>query len=193
MTEMCRREAITGVILAGGLGRRMGGVDKGLQLLAGKPLARHVFERLAPQVGAVLINANRHAADYAAFGCPVIADRLGDFAGPLAGLHAALYAVATPFVVTVPCDSPDLPPDLVARLHAGLRASGAPLAIARAGERIHPVFALCRREVLAPLTDYLQTGGHRVAAWCAAQGACEVAFDDCPEAFRNINTLAELA
>lgn len=135
---------ITGIILAGGLGRRMGGVDKGLQLLDGRPLVRHVAERLAPQVDQLLINANRSQADYAALGYPVLADEIPDFAGPLAGLHAALSAATTAWVVTVPCDSPYLPLDLVSRLQAGLQSSAAGLAVAHVEGRLHPVFCLCR-------------------------------------------------
>jgi molybdopterin-guanine dinucleotide biosynthesis protein A len=127
------RQDITGVILAGGEGRRLGGVDKGLQELRGRPMVQWVLERLAPQVDTVLISANRNLQRYAAFGCPVLPDRIPDFAGPLAGLHAALTQAATPLVATVPCDSPFLPADLVARLHAALMADQAELAVARAG------------------------------------------------------------
>lgn len=186
-------EAITGVILAGGLGRRMGGVDKGLQLLAGRPLVRHVIDRLAPQVDAMLINANRSQAEYGALGYPVLADEIPDFAGPLAGLHAALSAARTPLVLTVPCDSPYLPPDLVVRLYAGLVAAGADLAIVRADGRLHPVFCLARMHLRGPLAAYLAQGGRRVAGWCSEMGACEVDFDDQPLAFRNFNTLDDLS
>jgi molybdopterin-guanine dinucleotide biosynthesis protein A len=186
------RQAITGVILAGGLGRRMGGVDKGLQLLDGRPLVRHVAERLAPQVDRLLINANRSQADYAALGYPLLADEIPDFAGPLAGLHAALSAASTPLVATVPCDSPFLPPDLISRLHAGLLASGKGLAIARVDGRLHPVFCLCRTALREPLAAYLRQGGRRVAEWCGDMAAEIVDFDDQPLAFRNFNTLQDL-
>jgi len=186
------RMAITGVILAGGLGRRMGGVDKGLQLLDGKPLVRHVAERLAPQVGALAINANRSTADYAALGYSVLPDEVPDFAGPLAGLHAALGATATSLVLSVPCDSPYLPLDLAHRLHAGLWAGGADLAIARAGGRLHPVFCLCRTTLKDALAAYLAAGGRRVAQWCGDMGAAIVDFDDQPSAFDNFNTLQDL-
>ena len=186
-------QKITGVILAGGLGRRMGGVDKGLQLLAGRPLAAHVAERLAPQVGSLLINANRSQADYAALGYPVLADEIPDFAGPLAGLHAALSAATTAWVVTVPCDSPYLPEDLVCRLQAAMLATGANLAIASCEGRLHPVFCLCRKSLQEQLAIYLNEGGRRVAQWCAAMGAVEVDFDDQPAAFRNFNTLDDLS
>ena len=126
---------ITGVILAGGRGSRMGGVDKGLQDLQGRPLVQWVLERLAPQVDSVLINANRNLPRYAGFGCPVLPDLIPDFAGPLAGLQAALAGAATPLVATVSCDSPLLPADLVRRLQEALAAADADLTVARAGNR----------------------------------------------------------
>jgi molybdopterin-guanine dinucleotide biosynthesis protein A len=183
---------ITGVILAGGLGTRMGGVDKGLQLHDGKALVKHVIDRLAPQVDHLMINANRNEAAYANFGYPVFADQITGFAGPLAGLHAALTATGTPLVLTAPCDSPGLPLDLVSRLHSALLAAKADLAIARAGGRLHPVFCLCRRSLLAQLEAYLLDGGRKVAAWCAEMGAIEVDFSDQSEAFGNFNTLDDL-
>jgi molybdopterin-guanine dinucleotide biosynthesis protein A len=184
---------VAGVILAGGLGRRMGGVDKGLQLLRGRPMVQWVLERLTPQVDEVLINANRHAEDYSAFGCPVIGDRIAGFAGPLAGLHAALSATALPFVATVPCDSPFLPADLVARLARALLEGEADLATARALGQAHPVFCLCRRSVLPRLTAFLEGGGRKVEAWHGTLAKAEVDFDDQAEAFSNINTPEELA
>jgi len=190
--NMSRRD-ITGVILAGGLARRMGGVDKGLQLLAGRPLVAHVAERLAPQVGALLINANRSHVEYAALGYPLLADEIPDFAGPLAGLHAALVASTTPLVVTVPCDSPYLPLDLVGRLHVALLQKGADLAIARAAGRVHPVFCLCRTSLAPQLASFLGGGGCRVMQWCGEMGGVEVDFDDQPAAFSNFNTLDDLA
>lgn len=187
------KAAITGVILAGGLARRMGGVDKGLQVLAGRPLVAHVIERLAPQVGGLLINANRSHAEYGALGYALLADRIPDFAGPLAGLHAALVAATTPLVVTVPCDSPYLPRDLVARLHAAMLDQRADLAIARAAGRVHPVFCLSRTALAPQLDIFLRQGGRRVMEWCAGAGGVEVDFDDQPGAFRNFNTLDDLA
>lgn len=186
-------EAITGVILAGGLGRRMGGVDKGMQLLAGRSLVSHVAERLAPQVDCLLINANRSQAQYAALGYRVLVDQIPDFAGPLAGLHAALSAAETPWVATAPCDSPYLPLDLVSRLAAGLGSSGADLAVASVAGRLHPVFCLCRISLRDPLAAYLRQGGRRVAQWCDDMGAHRVDFDDQPLAFRNFNTLDDLS
>lgn len=189
-------EKITGVILAGGRGQRMGGVDKGLQLLHGRPLVAWVLERLAPQVDAVLINANRNGERYAAFGYPVVPDQVADFAGPLAGLHAALAAARTPWVVTVPCDSPHPPADLVARLAAALqddRSGKAELAVARTAERLQPVFCLARRSLLPRLEAYLASGGRRPGEWFASLAVREVSFDDEAAAFGNINTLEQLS
>ncbi len=184
--------SVTGLVLAGGKGRRMGGVDKGLVSLHGRPLVQHVIERLRPQVATLLINANQNTERYAAFGHPVVADDVAGFAGPLAGLQAGLARAQTPLLVTAPCDSPFLPLDLVQRLLTGLEAAQAQLAVARTGDQPHPVFALCRREVLAGLTAFLAAGGRKIDAWYAALKVVEVPFDDCADAFSNINTLEEL-
>jgi molybdopterin-guanine dinucleotide biosynthesis protein A len=184
---------ITGVILAGGLGTRMGGIDKGLQRHDGKALVAHVAARLAPPVARLLINANRSETAYAAFGYPLVADRIKGFAGPLAGLHAAFSAADTPLVVTAPCDSLGLPLDLVARMHRAMVVSQANLAIAKAAGRLHPVFCLCHRSLLAQLEAYLEVGGRKVRAWYAAMGAIEVDFSDQSKAFANFNTLDDLA
>ncbi len=183
---------ISGVVLAGGLGRRMGNVDKGQQMFLGRPLAAWVADRLAPQVDELLINANRNEAAYAALGFPVIADRLPGFAGPLAGLHAALAHARHPLVATAPCDSPFLPTDLVARLAAALHKSGATIAFARCNGRSHPVFCLCRRVVLPALEQTILNGELRFERWIRAQHHVDVDFDDQPEAFANINTAEEL-
>ena len=187
-----RPEKITGVILAGGLGRRMGGVNKGLQLLNGKTLALHVAERLAPQIDELLINVNQNIEQYAAFGYRIVADQIPDFAGPLAGLHAALSTAAHPLVATAPCDSPFLPADLVFRLFSALTATDADLAVARTFEQPHPVFCLCKRDVLPHLTEFLAGGGRKFDRWYATLNVVEVAFDDEAEAFENINTREEL-
>lgn len=186
------REQITGVILAGGQGRRMGGVDKGLQDLQGRPLVQWVLARLAPQVGTVLISANRNLERYAALGCAVLPDRIPDFAGPLAGIHAALAQADTPLVATVPCDSPFLPADLVARLHAALVSDKAELAVARSGDRVQRAFCLARRELLPQLETFLVSGGRKIGLWHDSVKTVEVAFDEEAEAFGNINTLEEL-
>ena len=168
----------------------MGGVDKGLQPLRGKPMVAWVLERLAPQVSEVIINANQNLEAYAAFGHRVVPDAIGGFAGPLAGLHAGLAAVTHEIAVTVPCDSPFLPADLVARLRAALGAND--LAVAKTGEQPHPVFSLVRRSVHAHLGAFLAGGGRKIDAWYASLKVVEVPFDDEAEAFRNINTREEL-
>ena len=137
----------------------MGTVDKGLVVLDGRPMVSHVLQRLAPQVDEILINANQHHDDYAAFGHRVVPDAIGGFAGPLAGLHVGLAQAAHALVVTVPCDSPFLPLDLVARLRTALDANAAVLAVARTFDQPHPVFALVRRQVLPHLTHFLESGG----------------------------------
>ncbi|HLX29806.1 MAG TPA: molybdenum cofactor guanylyltransferase MobA [Casimicrobiaceae bacterium] len=190
---MIARADITGVVLAGGQGRRMGNVDKGFVELAGRPLVAHVIDRLAPQVGTIVVNANRNAERYAQFGYPVVADAIAGFAGPLAGLHAGLSAAKTPFVVTCPCDSPFLPHDLVERLAKTFESNDLDIAVARTHDQPHPVFALVRRSVLRHLARFLEDGGRKIDAWYASLPLAEVAFDDEEDAFRNINTQAELA
>ncbi len=184
---------ITGVILAGGQGSRMGGIDKGLQAFRGKPMVQHAIERLAPQVDELLINANRNAEAYAGFGHRVVADEVEGFAGPLAGFERGLAHARGALVMTVPCDSPFLPADLVARLAAALDAHDAELAVAKTGRQAHPVFSLMRRSVHASLVEFLGRGERKIDRWYAALAVVEVAFDDEPDAFLNINTLDELA
>ncbi len=184
---------VSGIVLAGGQGRRMGGVDKGLQALRGRPMIAAVLERLAPQVDEVLINANQNLEAYARFGYRVVTDEVGGFAGPLAGLASGMKLASRALVVTVPCDSPFLPTDLVARLHAELDAKRADLAVAKTGAQAHPVFALARRRLLANLESFLAAGGRKIDAWYAPLDVVEVPFDDQPDAFSNINTRDELA
>ena len=186
-------EGVTGVILAGGLGRRMGGVDKGLQTLDGRPMVAWVVERLRPQVSELIINANQNAERYAALGHAVVADRIPGFAGPLAGLHAGLSLAKHDLVATAPCDSPFLPADLVERLRGALDSQGADLAVAKTFEQAHPVFCLCRRALLPDLTDFLAGGGRKIDLWYSRLASIEVSFDDQAEAFSNINTADELA
>jgi molybdopterin-guanine dinucleotide biosynthesis protein A len=195
---------ITGVVLAGGRGARMGGIDKGLQDFNGTPLALNALRRLAPQVNEVVINANRNLEAYRAFGVPVFADDApDDYAGPLAGFLAALTHCKTPWLATVPCDSPMFPEDLVQRLANGLQASAAvgaesDIAVAAAPEdgtlRLQPVFCLMRVTLRDSLAQFLSEGGHKVGAWLAQQKTLRVAFDaqDHARAFANVNTLDEL-
>lgn len=182
---------ITGLVLAGGQGRRMGGVDKGLQVFRGQPLAAHAIACLAPQVAHLIVSANRNLNAYAAFGHPVVGDSVAGFAGPLAGLHAGLAACGDDKLVTVPCDSPHFPLDFVARLDAALEATAADIALPRAGGRLQPAFLLCRRALLADLAAYLAGGGRRMQEWIGRHAHVAVDFADAAD-FANINTLAEL-
>jgi molybdopterin-guanine dinucleotide biosynthesis protein A len=170
----------------------MGTVDKGLRELRGKAMVAWVVERFAPQVDEVFINANQNLEVYARFGYRVIPDEIGGFAGPLAGLQRGLSEASHPLIATSPCDTPFLPVDVVARLHAALAANSAQLAVARTGDQPHPVFCVCRRDVLPHLTAFLQQGGRKIDAWYATLKVVEVAFDDQPDAFSNINTPDEL-
>ncbi|HSN39476.1 MAG TPA: molybdenum cofactor guanylyltransferase MobA [Burkholderiales bacterium] len=189
---MTRAEAITGVILAGGQGRRMGGVDKGLKLLQGRPMVQWVIERFSPQVDELLINANQNLDIYSRFGHRVVSDEIGGFAGPLAGLQRGLAEARHGLVATVPCDSPFLPRDLIARLYSAMRRDEAEVAVAKTGDQPHPVFCLCRKEVLPGLAGFLAGGGRKIDAWYATLKVTEVPFDDETAAFSNINTEAEL-
>lgn len=188
-------QQVTGLILAGGRGTRMGTVDKGLQTFRGAPMAMHVMLRLSPQVGSLMINANQNLAPYEAFGVPVWPDQLQGFAGPLAGMQTGLAHCETEYLVTAPCDSPFLPEDLVQRLGAALEAQEADLAVAVTGEgenrQAHPVFCLMRASLQPHLVDFLQSGGRKIDAWYASLNVVEVPFPD-EDAFRNINTVDEL-
>jgi molybdenum cofactor guanylyltransferase len=187
---------ITGLILAGGRGSRMGGVDKGLQDHLGVPLALHALRRLAPQVGRLLINANRNLAAYAAMGAPVWPDEIADFAGPLAGMLAGLAHCETPYLVTVPCDTPNFPHDLVASLARGLIDADAEMAMAFTSEdgelRRQPVFSLMKTSVRTALAAYVAAGQGNVGFWASQQRCARVVFED-GSAFFNANTPAELA
>jgi molybdopterin-guanine dinucleotide biosynthesis protein A len=182
------RHDITGLVLAGGRGTRMGGADKGLQRHRGQPLAASALARLAPQVGTLLVSANRQWDDYAALGVPVVADSVPDQPGPLAGLLAGLEHMQTEWLAAVPCDVPEFPLDLVERLAAAVGT--VQLAVAFA-QRRHPVFCLLHRSLRAALARDLAAGQRRVNDWTMAQGAVQVRFDD-EAAFANLNTLAQL-
>ncbi|ODV13464.1 MAG: molybdenum cofactor guanylyltransferase MobA [Rubrivivax sp. SCN 70-15] len=192
---MIDRNDITGLVLAGGRGSRMGGVDKGLQNHRGLPLALHALLRLQPQVGHAMINANRNLAAYDSMGVPVWPDPLADYPGPLAGLLAGLEHCQTPYLVTVPCDTPDFPPDLVERLAAALAARDAEIAMAATIEngarQVQPVFCLLRSTLLESLVAYLHAGERKIDRWTAQHRCTEVLFDDAT-AFFNANTMAEL-
>jgi molybdopterin-guanine dinucleotide biosynthesis protein A len=184
---------ITGVVLAGGRGRRMGQVDKGLQLLNGLPLVQRVLERFAPQVSEVVISANQNIERYQALGFATVADQFAGFAGPLAGLHAAMSQAKFPLIASVPCDTPFLPVNLVARLFVAINEAQADVAVARTFAQAQPVFCLCRCSLLPHLTGFLEQGGRKFDAWYATLNVVEVAFDDAADQFANINTRDELS
>jgi molybdenum cofactor guanylyltransferase len=192
---MIDRNDITGLVLAGGRGSRMGGVDKGLQNHRGLPLALHALLRLQPQVGHAMINANRNLAAYDSMGVPVWPDPLADYPGPLAGLLAGLEHCTTPYLVTVPCDTPNFPLDLVERLAAAAQEQDAELAMAATVEngarQVQPVFCLLRSTLLESLVAYLHAGERKIDRWTARHRCAEVVFDD-TAAFFNANTMAEL-
>jgi molybdopterin-guanine dinucleotide biosynthesis protein A len=187
------RGDITGLVLAGGRGSRMGGVDKGLQPLNGMPLVQHALQRLAPQVGPLMVNANRHLDLYAGFGAPVWPDEPADYAGPLAGFLAGLAHCETPWLATVPCDTPRFPLDLVARLAAGLGGAALAVATTREGGTLQrqPVFCLMSRALKQDLEAFIAEGGRKIEHWLARHGCVDVPFDDA-SAFFNANTADEL-
>ena len=205
---MIRLTDITAIILAGGRGSRMGGVDKGLQSFNGTPLALHTLLRLQMQIGGplaqVMINANRNLAAYEAFGAAVWPDVLADYAGPLAGFLTGLERCETPYLVTAPCDTPLFPLDLVERLATAIASSGADIAMVAAPEadtqghttlRPQPVFCLMKSELLESLVDFTHKGGRKIDPWTALHQTVLVPFKlatDDPRAFFNANTLAEL-
>lgn len=182
------RNDITAVILAGGKARRMNGQDKGLITLHGRPMVDYIIHALQPQVGSILVNANRNTEQYAAFGLPVIADMLGDFFGPLVGMASGMDATATSFIVTAPCDSPIIPDNLVEILYRALQENRADISVAHDGERMQPVFALLRRSLLASLLDYLNEGGRKIDTWFGQQPLALADFSDSPDTFLNLNT-----
>ncbi|MGO1426498.1 MAG: molybdenum cofactor guanylyltransferase MobA [Halomonas sp.] len=189
---------LTGMILAGGEGRRMGGRDKGLEPFAGLPLVGHVVKRLEGQVAELLINANRNADTYQFFADRVIADLVMDgaeegFKGPLMGIYSGLRAAKTPWLLVVPCDSPALPDDLVARMVAGIASESGDcdIAVAFDGERLHPVVALLRTSLADDLAATLAEGERKIDRWYARHAWRRVDMSDCPEAFANLNTEEE--
>ena len=188
-------EDITGLILAGGRATRMGGVDKGLQNHQGMPLALHALLRLQPQVGHLLINANRNLAAYEALGVPVWPDPLADYPGPLAGWLAGLEHCDTPYLLTVPCDTPGFPTDLAARLSAALAEQNADIAMAATLEdgrvQVQPVFCLLKTGLLESLVAYLHSGQRKIDRWTAQHRCATVVFED-TRAFFNANTADEL-
>lgn len=183
---------VTAVILAGGRARRMDGHDKGLIKLHRRPLIDYTLAALQGQVDSILINANRNLKRYARSGYPVIPDHRGGFHGPLAGMASALAEIHTRYLVTVPCDCPALPRDLVPRLLQARAQNAAELAVAHDGERLQPVFALLDRTLLPSLERFLDAGGHKIDQWYAQHRMAIADFSDQPEAFVNVNTPEEL-
>jgi molybdenum cofactor guanylyltransferase len=183
---------ICGVILAGGRASRMGGEDKGLLEFAGRPLIEYVLERLQPQVDNILINANRNTQRYAAY-APVAVDTIDGFAGPLAGMLAAMESVDSRYIMTVPCDGPYLPADLVARMSSAMDKHGATIAVAHDGKRLQPVYALIDTALHDSLRAYLEDGERKIDLWYAQHHPVEVDFSDRAELFININRPEELS
>ena len=182
------QQQVSAVILAGGMGRRMGGQDKGQLELNGRPLIEYVLETIQPQVKTILINANRHQAEYARYGYPVVPDLLQGYQGPLAGFAAGMRAATTPYVVTLPCDGPFSPPDLVARLAAALEKGHADIAVAHDGERLQPVYALLPTSLSPSLESFLAAGERKIDLWYTQHKMVRVDFSDVAKTFRNINT-----
>ena len=188
MTSAIPCNDITAVILAGGKARRMDGQDKGLITLHGRPMVDYIIRALQPQAGHILINANRNAEQYAAFGLPVIADMLGDYFGPLVGMASGMNATDTTFIVTVPCDSPFIPDNLVEMLYRALAENEADISVAHDGERMQPVFALLRCSLLPGLLAYLDEGGRKIDTWYGQQRLALADFSGSPDTFLNLNT-----
>lgn len=184
------RQDITAVILAGGEARRMHGKDKGLIMLGDEPMVKYILGIMQPQVGHILINANRNIDDYAQYQYPVISDSLGGFCGPLAGIATAMAHTETDYLVSTPCDSPFIPKDLVQRLAKNIGDNE--IAVAHSGERMQPVFSLLQTSLLDSLQDYLNAGERKIDRWFNIHSYTEVDFSDHPQAFININTPTEL-
>ena len=179
---------ITAVVLAGGQGRRMGGQDKGLIEINGKALVAILVDQLKQQISSILINANRNLERYQAMGYPVVSDQLSDYQGPLAGFACAMTAVDTDFILTLPCDGPSLATDYVARFIASQEQTGAPICVADDGERLQPVHALIKIDLLSSLNAFLDSGDRKIDRWYAMHDFVQTDFSDCADMFRNINT-----
>ncbi len=188
---MNRRSEITAVVLAGGMGRRMGGQDKGLVEFDGRPLVAHVIDAIAPQAGRLLINANRNPEVYGRFGHPVIADDIEGYQGPLAGILTAMKRADSPFLLVVPCDAPRLPDNLAEKLLAGLEQQAAEIAVAHDGKRLQPVHALLSTTLADDLEAFLAAGERKIDRWYGRHAMAVVDFSGQPETFVNVNTFDE--
>lgn len=184
------KNQITAVILAGGKGSRLGGQDKGLVIYQNKPLIQHVLDKIEPQVGHIIINANRNQDDYAKFSYPVISDELSDFQGPLAGFLTGMRTCKTDYILTLPCDGPDLPDDLVSRLVNELEDTTADnnIVVAHDGKRLQPVHALIPTSLIESLESFLANGDRKIDLWYAEHSMATADFSDKPDVFFNINT-----
>jgi len=183
---------ITGIILAGGQARRMGGQDKGLIELARKPMIEYVLNAIKPQVDDIIINANRNQSVYEGYGFPVVADQVEGYCGPLAGMASGLEAAKTPFVVTVPCDSPLIPDDLVQKLYSALQDDDAEICTARSNGRLQPVFTVMKTEILPSMLEYLNNGERKIDKWFEQHRLAIADFSEQPDTFININSAEEL-
>lgn len=188
---MINKSDITAVILAGGRGRRMEGADKGLMELDGRPLIGHILDAIEPQVNQVLINANRNTDDYASYGYAVIPDELENYQGPLAGFAAAMTQATTRYIVTLPCDGPHVPANMVQRLSSAMKQSQADVAVAHDGTRLQPVHAMITVSLLPSLKEFLDAGNRKIDLWYAKHKMALADFSDNPEIFNNINTPQE--
>ena len=184
---------ITGIILAGGQARRMGGKDKGLIELAQKPMIEYVLNAIEPQVDDIIINANRNQTVYEGYGFPVVADEIEGYCGPLAGMASGIQAAKTPFVVTVPCDSPLIPDDLVQKLYSTMQNEDAEICTAHANGRLQPVFTLMKSELLPSMLDFLNNGERKIDKWFEKHRLAIADFSEQADTFININSADELA
>lgn len=186
--QTTEQQQITALILAGGRGSRMGGQDKGLTPLLGKPMIEYILEQIVPQVDHVVINANRNLDEYQRYGHPVISDSLNDYQGPLAGFAAGLENSPTELMITLPCDGPTLPHRLVSKLHEAMQSENADIAVAHDGERLQPVYALMKRSLLPSLHEFLANGDRKIDLWYPKHRMVTADFSDVAKAFNNVNT-----
>lgn len=184
-------DQITGIILAGGRARRMGGVDKGLIDLDGEPMVSHVVRRFGPQVGSIIISANRNLTEYRKWAARVVPDTVGEYDGPLAGMASAMLLADTEFAATVPCDAPRLCTELVSRMHKVCAARSAEIAVAHDGDRLQPVFALMRVTLAESIVDFLNAGERKIDRWLGHHDTVNVDFSDVRDSFLNVNTKEE--
>lgn len=192
MSKKINKKDVTGVILAGGQARRMEGQDKGLVLLKNKPMIEYVIDILKPQVGTLLINANRNHEQYEKYGFNIVSDELSGYCGPLAGMASALNKIKTPYMLTAPCDTPFIPNDLAKRLLISLESENADISVAHNGERMQPVFCLMKKELMPSMNDFLSQGERKIDKWFNQHALAIANFSDIPQNFDNLNTLEEI-